>query len=175
MSFPMDENDSLDHQLSSLLGSEENSRRTLDRPAQIFDAIPTPPLALRIALGTLGAVQLVITLPWLIDADPFGLLGSGTSSAHTSRDGAFGLVVAAAALLTAWRPRWALPAFLIGAVAVVSQAIAGLLDDSIIEVGANEVVHFLSILLTVLTGLAAVRLRPLGPTRWLRPKAVKDP
>ena len=41
---------------------------------------------------------------------------------------ALGLAVAAAGLLAGWRPRYAVPCFVIGSVALVAQTVAGLFD-----------------------------------------------
>ncbi|MEZ5376135.1 MAG: hypothetical protein R2733_06425 [Acidimicrobiales bacterium] len=134
-----------------------------DLLASLTNALPNPPLALRIGIAVLATAQLVVVLPWLVDADPFGLLGD-SSDGHLTRDGALGLAVAVAALLTAWRPRWALPSFLIASAALIAQTAAGIIDSSP-SPGANELIHLPSIALACLTGLAGIRLRHLGPTR----------
>ena len=131
---------------------------------RLGDALPSPPRILRVAIVALAVVQLALVLPWLVDTDPFGLLDSSSGS-HLTRDGSLGLVVAVVSLLTAWRPRWALPCFIIGSLALIAQAVAGLFDDSIAGTGASEFVHLPSIVLTCLVGLAAVPLAALGPDR----------
>ena len=76
-----------------------------------------------------------------------------------------GLIVAAAGLLTVWRPRWAVPSYVIASVALVAQTVAGLVDEGIARDGSSELVHLPSVVLTCLIGLSAVRLPPLGPRR----------
>lgn len=90
-------------------------------------------------VAALAVLQLLAVLPWLVGRDPLGLLGD-SNSAHLTRDGSLGLAVAAAALLSAWRPHWARPSFAIASVAVVAQAAAGALDASV-ATGGNELIH----------------------------------
>lgn len=130
--------------------------------SQLGDALPGSNPVVRVLVAVLAAAQLAVVLPWLVDADPFGLLGSSTSS-HLTRDGALGLVVAVAGLMAAWRPRWAVPCFLLGSAALVAQALAGLFDSASSGGGGTELVHVPSVILTCLIGLSGIRLTPLGP------------
>ncbi len=132
--------------------------------ADLSDALPSPATALRALIVVLALAQLVLVLPWLVDRDPFGLLGT-SSPAHLARDGALGLVVAVAALLAAWRPRWAIPCFAIGSVTLVAQTLAGLIDNDTGASTGRELVHVPSIALTFLVALSAIRLTALGPRR----------
>lgn len=129
---------------------------------QLGAALPEPNPLLRGLVAVLSVVQLAVVLPWLVDADPFGLLGSSTSS-HLTRDGALGLAVAVAGIMAAWRPRWAMPCFLLGSAALVAQALAGLFDSTSAGSGGTELVHVPSVILTCLIGLSGIRLSPLGP------------
>lgn len=131
--------------------------------ARVTAELPSPPLALRLALGILGALQTFAVAPWLVGEDPFRLLGA-TSEGHLTRDGALGLAVGTAATLTAWRPRWALPSFVLASVAVVAQAVAGAVDDTI-TTGGNEIVHVPSVVLTCMIALCSIRLSALAPNR----------
>lgn len=129
-------------------------------------ALPGPPMWLRVLIAVLALAQLVMVVPWLVESDPFGLLDA--SASHLTRDGSLGLVVVIVGLLAAWRPRWALPCFVVGSVALIAQAVAGLFDDSIAGARTTELVHLPSIVLTCLVGLSAVPLRALGPMRHRR-------
>jgi hypothetical protein len=128
---------------------------------RLDDALPRPAPALRLTVAVLGILQLVAVLPWLIGHDPIGLLGD-SNTAHLTRDGALGLVVAVAALLATWRPHWARPSFAIASAAVVAQAAAGALDTTA-ATGGNELIHLPSVALACLTGALAIRLTALAP------------
>ncbi len=160
----------VDRQLDDLLDQLNRSQVTegIDDDADVLgrlaEALPAPSRAMLAVLLLLSIGQLIIVLPWLVDADPFGLLGSSSAS-HMTRDGALGLAVATAGLLTAWRPRWALPCFVLASVAIIAQATAGLIDRSISDTGGTEFIHLPSIILTCLIGLSMIRLRDLGPNR----------
>ncbi|MFV0524817.1 MAG: hypothetical protein ACK5RL_09985 [Acidimicrobiales bacterium] len=138
-----------------------------DDPAALLgrlgSELPGPPTWLRIIIAVLAVGQLAVALPWLVARDPFGLLDASTG-AHLTRDGALGLAVAVAALLTAWRPRWAVPAFVLAAVALVAQAAAGVLEPEVHRAASTELIHLPSVMLTVMVGLSAVRLPALGPS-----------
>ncbi len=126
------------------------------------DALPVPAPALRLTVAALAALQLVAVVPWFVGHDPIGLLGD-SNTAHLTRDGALGLVVAIAALLAAWRPHWARPSFAISSAAVVAQAAAGALDTTA-ATGGNELIHLPSVALACLTGALAIRLTTLAPS-----------
>lgn len=124
-------------------------------------ALPQPRPVLRIMLSIVGLLQLLAVLPWMVDRDPLRLLGY-SSAEHLTRDGALGLAVAAAGLLVAWRPRWAVPCLVISSVALLAQTAVGIFDtDGRVF---SELVHLPSVMLTCLIGLSAVRLDALGPT-----------
>ena len=74
--------------------------------------------------------------------------------------------MAAAGLLAGWRPRYAIPCFVIGSVALVAQTVAGLFDTA--SRGGSEIVHLPSVVLTCVVGLSAIRLDALGPSLWPR-------
>ena len=132
--------------------------------------LPRPSRWLLSVVTVLALVQLVVVLPWLIGRDPWGLLPS-SSTGHLTRDGGLGLVVAVAGLLAVWRPRWALPMFVLASLALVAQAVAGLFDstangvDGGTALPAAKLIHIPSMVLTCLIGLMAVPLHPLGPSR----------
>ncbi|MFV0258068.1 MAG: hypothetical protein ACK5PP_06430 [Acidimicrobiales bacterium] len=146
-----------------------------DDPQVLLDRLgsdlPAPATWFRALIAVLAMAQLAVVAPWLVTRDPFGLL-DGSTGAHLTRDGALGLAVAAAALLAAWRPRWAVPAFVLAAVALVAQTVAGLVEPELHRSASVEFVHLPSVLLTVLVGLSAVRLPALGPTR---PRSDRSP
>ncbi|MEZ5412477.1 MAG: hypothetical protein R2761_30865 [Acidimicrobiales bacterium] len=140
-------------------GDGDGAQPLLD---QLGAALPGPNPVVRGLVAVLAVAQLAVVLPWLVDADPFGLLGSSTSS-HLTRDGALGLAVAVAGLMAAWRPRWAVPCFLLASAALVAQALSGLFDPASAGAGGTELVHVPSVILTCLVGLSGIRLTPLGP------------
>lgn len=156
------------------MDSDEGDADTEALLRRLDGALPAPSRVLLACLAVLGVIQLVLVVPWLVGADPFGLLGSSATD-HLTRDGALGLVVAIAALLTAWRPRWAVPCFVIASLALIAQTVAGVIDDSITDSGAAEFIHLPSIVITVLIGLAAVRLAPLGPRHGRLRSVADDP
>lgn len=136
---------------------------------RLREALPRPSRWILGPLVILSMAQMVLVSPWLVGLDPWGLLGS-TSDGHVTRDGTLGLVVAAAGLVVAGRPRWAAPVFLLAGLAVVVQAVTGLFDVVEVDSGsgstlAGEVIHLPSILIVCLIGLAAMPLRSLGPVR----------
>lgn len=130
---------------------------------ELGQALPTPSLALRVSVAVVAVAQLLVVLPWLLGRDPVGLLGDSTG-AHLTRDGSLGLVVAVAALLAAWRPHWSRPSFAVGSVAVVAQAAASTLDDTV-ATGGNELIHLPSVALVCLTGALAINLTDLAPRK----------
>lgn len=130
---------------------------------RLSHALPQPPPLLRSIVAALATAQLLLVLPWLIAEDPFGLLGDSNGS-HLTRDGALGLAVAVAALLTAWRPRYALPSFILASAALIAQTITGLVEHADIA-GVNEFIHLPSVALACLTGLCGIRLTDLKPRR----------
>jgi len=138
--------------------------------ARLRHELPRPSRWLLLIVIVLALIQLVVVLPWLVGRDPLGLLSS-SGVGHLTRDGGLGLVVAVAGLLAAWRPRWALPMFLLASLALVAQAVAGLFDSAAngVEDGSavptSELIHVPSVILTCLIGLMAVPLRSLGRAR----------
>ena len=143
------------------LGERIRDQDDADVP-ELSSLLPLPPTWLRILIAVLALIQTAIVAPWFLGTDPWGLLGDN-DAAHLTRDGAIGLVISASALLAAWRPRWAVPAFMLASVAVIAQTVATVLEESDSGRGAGEVVHLPSVLLTCLIGLSGLRLRPLGP------------
>lgn len=143
-------------------GSDPVAERLL---VQLRPALASPSRWVLVPLVVLAAVQVVIVVPWLVGRDPWRLLG-GTEAGHVTRDGALGLVIAAAALIVAWRPRWALPSFTLASLVLIVQAVVGAFDvaDGVSGAMANELIHVPSVILTCLIGLAATPLRSLGPT-----------
>lgn len=125
-------------------------------------ALPGPSKALRMAVALLSVVQGVMVIPWIVGRDPWKLLDTMTEE-HLTRDGALGLAVAAAGVLTVWRWRWAVPCFAIASVATIAQAVAAAFDDDLTGGASTELVHIPSVVLTCLIGVTnlRVRLRPL--------------
>lgn len=151
-------NDELD--LSALL--DASSPHGADRVDRVLRAVPTPPFALRVALGILVALQAPIVLTWLFNTDPLQLLGGAVDEVHLVRDGAFGFVILTAAAITVWRVRWAVPSFAIASAALLAQLAAGFADESISVSGWNEAFHLVLLLTTLMIGACGLWLRPVG-------------
>lgn len=148
-----------DLDLSVLL--DPTSPHAEDRVDRVLRAVPTPPFALRVALGILVAVQAPIVLTWLFNADPLRLLGGAVDEVHLVRDGAFGFVILTAAAITVWRARWAVPSFAIASAALLAQLAAAFADDSISVSGWNEAFHLVLLLTTLMIGACGLWLKPM--------------
>lgn len=135
-------------------------------PAMGPDAVSRP---LRIVLATMAGIQLLIAIPWLLGANPLGDLGDHVEIAHLTRDGALGLTTAIAGLLTAWRPRYALPAVAVSAVALVAQFAMAIVDDHAHRVDlAFEGIHLVTVAVTALVaihGKQSAITATAGPSR----------
>lgn len=126
-----------------------------------------PHLALRIALALAALIQLAVALPWLVAADPAGLM-DGATEAHLTRDGALGLAVAVAAGLTVWRPRYAIAASLVGFAIVTAQLITAIVDDHFQRVSLRaELAHGWTVVIVLMLALCARPRR--GPRTHRRP------
>lgn len=131
------------------------SQRVLERHQT---GVPGPSLRLRVMLVVVAVVQLVLACPWLFGASL--VPDHQVTAAHLTRDGALGLLVACVALLSAWRPRYAVGALLIGLVAIVAQFASGLVDQQDRAVsGAFELTHVLSLVIVVLLAYACTTVR----------------
>ena len=130
---------------------------------QLGALLPRPPLWFRVIVAVLALAQTVVVIPWFLGSDPGGLL-EGSGADHLTRDGAIGLVVSVAAILAAWRPHWAMPSFAVASIAVIAQAVAAVVEESSDGLGAGELIHLPSVVLTCLIGLSGIRLRALGPS-----------
>lgn len=121
-----------------------------------------PPRWLRWVLAIVASVQLLVALPWLVGADPLGLMGDATAS-HLTRDGALGLAIATAGLVTAWRPRYAVAATLVALALFVAQVITAVIDGHQDRVSLLvEAVHVSTLMVTALVAFASRPARPLS-------------
>jgi hypothetical protein len=134
------------------------SRRVLERHQS---DVPGPSVTLRVVLVVAAAVQLVLACPWLFGASL--VPDHQVTAAHLTRDGALGLLVACVALVSAWRPRYAIGSLLVGLVAIVAQFASGLVDrqDRAVS-GAFELTHVLSLIIVVLLAFACTTMRGHG-------------
>lgn len=123
----------------------------------------------RLVLGALGLLQAVLALPWLVGESPLWRF-EAVDEQHLTRDGAFGAVLAAAALAVAWSVRLAWFALPVVVGAMVLQAVLGVVDHGAAHVSvAFEVVHVVGALIGI--GIALL-VRPRGSrTHRLRPVA----
>lgn len=130
-----------------------------------------PPRWLRLLLAVVAAAQVVIAIPWLVGADPAGLLGEADAS-HMTRDGAFGLAIGLAGLVTAWRHRYAIAAGILSVSILAVQFGTGLIDGHADRVRMwVEVSHLPMTLITALILLAARPERSLGSSRSVEPES----
>ncbi len=140
-------------------GPDDLADQVLERLAP---AIAGPPPLLRVFLLVVCLVQFGLALPWLVGADPLGIMRDA-STAHLTRDGALGLAVAIAGLLTAWRPRYAIAAVLVSAAALTAQIATAVIDEHYLRVSLLvEGVHAFTVLITLLVALATRPVTPLA-------------
>lgn len=124
---------------ADVLDDADASRRVLDA---LGGQRPRLSTVLRVALVTLASAQLIVALPWLFGASL--IPDQDVAVAHLTRDGALGVIVAAAVFLVAWRPRHALVALLVGVIVFVIQFATGIHDDHGSDVTISfELTHLL--------------------------------
>lgn len=127
---------------------------------------PTRSTALRAGLGVVSAIQLVLSIPWLLGTNPWTALLGQVPDSHLTRDGAIGVVTATAGLVTVWRSRYAFAMLAIAAVGLAMQVLGGAVDA---DLGAGfeagfEAVHVVALVIAVLVLVTAVRRdRAPGP------------
>lgn len=135
---------------SSSAGPVSMADRVLERMAPV---IAGPARWQLTTLLVAALVQIVLAVPWLVGADPSGLLGDAYPS-HLTRDGALGLVIAIAALVVAWRPHHSLAAFIAGASVLALQLSTGLIDGHLHRVVLwVEITHLPTVIIVVLLAL----------------------
>lgn len=118
---------------------------------------------LRLLLGVVAGAQLLVSIPWLFGANPLGDLGEHVDVSHLTRDGALGLATAIAGLLTAWRPRYAVPAVAISAAALLAQLAMAIVDDHAHRVNfAFEAIHVVTVAVTALVAIHRRQARMPG-------------
>ena len=109
---------------------------------------------LRMLLAVVAGGQLLVSIPWLFGVNPLGDIGEHVDVSHLTRDGALGLATAIAGLLTAWRPRYAVPAVAVSAVALLAQFAMALVDDHAHRVNmAFEGIHLVTVAVTALVAI----------------------
>jgi hypothetical protein len=132
--------------------SYHDPEATSEALARVLPALPGLSRLLRATLVALAAIQAAVAGPWLFGASL--VPHSDVAVAHLTRDGAFGLVAACAALLAAWRPRYVVPALLVGSVVLLAQIAAGFVDQQASSVSSSfELTH--ALVLLMLGALAA--------------------
>lgn len=123
----------------------------------------------RVVLGLLGVLQAALALPWLVGESPFWPIDA-VDERHLTRDGAFGAVLAAAAIGVAWSVRLAWFALPLVVGAMVLQAAMGVIDHGAAHVSvAFEVVHVVGALIGIgIALLVRPRRRRYGDPGRLR-------
>jgi hypothetical protein len=167
------------HSLRPIDGGRGDEPVGDDRADQVLErlatVIPGPPPWLRIVLAGVAGALLMLSLPWLVGADPLRLLGQATT-AHLTRDGALGLAIATAGLLTAWRPRYSVAAAMVCAAALVAQLGTALIDEHYRRVSiVVETTHAITIVVTALVAYSSRPARPIMPRPSGSLRAVRDP
>ena len=128
----------------------EASQRVLEMLRQKRTSVS---VLLRVLLVLVAVAQLVVACPWLFGASL--IPDHNVAVAHLTRDGAFGLVIATAGLLVAWRPRYGLVALLVGSMVFVAQFASGVVDRQDQSVSAAfELTHLLVFALLALLAFA---------------------
>jgi len=113
---------------------------------------PAVTTSLRLGLLAVAVVQLVLAIPWLVGKSL--LPDHHVAVAHLTRDGALGLMIAALALVTVWRPRYVHSTKLIALVVLALQIGGALADREMLNLNTTfELVHLLVI--TIVVGLYA--------------------
>ena len=111
---------------------------------------------LRIALVVIGAVQLLLALPWLFGSSPFWNSGADAAAAHLTRDGVVGLVIGLIAVAVALNARLAYFAVSVCGLMVAVQVAAFVVDRANDTVAPGfELVHALTLSISVLVVLVA--------------------
>jgi hypothetical protein len=124
-----------------------------------------PPRWLRVLLAVAASAQVIVAIPWLVGADPAGLLGQADAS-HMTRDGAFGMAIGLAGLVTVWQHRYAIAAGVLSVSILLVQFGTGLIDGHADRVTMwVEVSHLPMTLITALILLAARPEQALGVRR----------
>ncbi|MFN8025158.1 MAG: hypothetical protein U0W40_02030 [Acidimicrobiia bacterium] len=120
--------------------------------------VAEPSTFLRVLLVCLAVAQIVIACPWLFGASL--VPDQSVAVAHLTRDGAFGLVAAGAALLAAWRSRYLVPALLVGALVLLAQFSAGMVDQQAQTVTPSfELAHAITFVMLGVLAWAAASIR----------------
>jgi hypothetical protein len=131
---------------------------------------------LHAVLIALGIGQLLLAVPWVLGLNPIQGLAGAASASHLARDGALGMIVGVAALLTAVAPRHAMAMLVTTNTAVVVQALGFAVDQSSGAVAPlYEMLHLVIPVIVFCVGLVALRRpRLTGPTRPPRLHIVRD-
>ncbi len=121
--------------------------------------VAEPSMLVRVVLVTLAIAQIVVACPWLFGASL--VPDHNVAIAHLTRDGVFGLVAASVALLAAWRSRYLVPALLVGALVLLAEFAAGVVDQQTQSVSPTfELTHAITfVMLAVLAWAAASTCR----------------
>lgn len=120
--------------------------------------VAEPSMVMRGVLVILAIAQIVVACPWLFGASL--VPDHNVAIAHLTRDGAFGLVAASAALLAAWRSRYLVPALLVGALVLLAQFSAGVVDQQSQSVSPTfELTHAITFVMLAVLAWAAASIR----------------
>lgn len=130
------------------------AERVLDRMAPLRLG---PPRWIRLVLMVVSSAQVIIALPWLVGTDPLGLLGRADVS-HLTRDGAFGMVIGLAGIVTAWQHRYAIAAGILSVSILFVHFATGLIDGHADRVAMWVEISHLP--MTIITALILVAARP---------------
>ena len=153
----------VDMRLKRLVGNTETS--TL--PIALAAHRPRISKPTRILLAVAALVQATIAGPWLIGLNPLSSLLGRATPEHLTRDGALGMVIAVAGVVTVWRARYSFAMLGLCGAVVLMQTLGTLVDGHDGDVGVSfEKVHAIALAIVGLVVLTAMRRErvpgPLG-------------
>lgn len=154
-----------------LVGPHDGSNALAERALAAVDRVrPASSSPRRLGLALVATAQLCLALPWLFGNNPYENLTGHAPAEHLTRDGALGVAVAVAGLLTAFRPRFWPGMVGVAAAAGASQLAAGLLEGHSEHTHLRfEAFHLLGVVIVALVAYAGRPRRPAGPNSTEQP------
>ncbi len=143
-------------------------RAVTSSPARLIRPGVAKPATRALLLG-LSAVQFGLAAPWLFGTNPYASLFGVVSDEHLTRDGALGVTMAVAGLLTAWRPRYSFAMLAVVGAVVLMQLGAGIADLGASGHTHFERVHILEAVLAALIVLTATTRDVVADPKAPRP------
>jgi hypothetical protein len=144
------------------IASDLSSERDVHFPDQVLGRLsrvrPAPSRLACALLALMAVAQGVFSLPWVLGHNPLGRFIGTATPEHLTRDGALGVLVSVAGIVTAWRPRYSYAMLAVCGAIVVLQLGAGAVDEHGSAVGLHfEIIHVLALAIASAVGLIAFR------------------